>query len=428
MYKKLDSRVLTGCVLPALILLCSVASALDSPWHTEKLVTVKGDFDDKLIQIALDHAEACFNSLNETYFQTEPEKPLNIYLARTAAESRKLIEGHGRAIETDNGFYLPSVPAVYTYITNSDGNITFEPLYASIAEHFMFRQFDGAPEWFRSSLVSFLSKRAQIINGKLVPAGPCPRAGLALRAEVEADTRLNIKKLYISSDERYRQWQCGPYLAKALLCWLYQNGHLADYVRMVQKKGYELEVLEEATGASAGKINIDLKRYIEGDYCTAAYLAEAEEAQDPNEKENIIQTALKKKPDYPDAQMALARLYYSQGKYQLCYNSLTTILDRPENIQYMDATRLAAAAMYEQSNYAQARDYYQQVWEKADNYVYKYQIAYKIAGCSHYLNEPQVAAHWYNQFLELDFWPDKDQAAVSYAKEYVEAFGNGSED
>jgi len=215
------------------------------------------------------------------------------------------------------------------------------------------------------------------------------------------------------------------------LCWLYQNGHLADYIRLVRtsassvepKKRYELEVLEGATGTSAGKINVDLKKFIENDCCTAAYLAEAQDTQDPKQKEMVLQTALKKKPDYSEAQLALARLYYSRGDYLLCSNSLMPLLAKPENIRFLSAARLAAAALYNQNNYAQARDYYQKAWEKSDNYVYRYQLAYKIANCSHYLNEPQVAAQWYNQFLELDFLPDKHQAAVSYAQKYVEAFG-----
>jgi tetratricopeptide (TPR) repeat protein len=436
MYKELNCRLSARrtlkYVLLALMLLCPGLYALNRGRPAESPVTVEGDFNEKLIQIALDNAGACYNSLNETYFQIEHKKPLRIYLSRTTAEARKLLEDHGHAVEAGDGFYVPSVPAVYTYIISDDTNqVTFEPLFASIAEHFMARSFDDAPEWFRSSLVTFLSKGAQIIDGKLVPAGPCPRAALALRAEVEADIRLNIKKLYVSSDERYREWPTGPYLADALLCWLNQTGHLADYVRMVRttaspvepKKRYELEVLEKATGASAGKINVDLKKYIENNFCTAAYLAEARDAQDPNQKETLLQAALKKNPDYAEAQLALARLDYSRGNYQLCKKTLTPLLAEPENVRFTAAARLTAAALYRQNNYAQARDYYQKVWDGNADYIYKYQIAYKIANCSHYLNEPQVAAQWYNQFLELDFQPDKHPAAVSYARKYVETFG-----
>jgi tetratricopeptide (TPR) repeat protein len=425
MYKKLNRQALIKYALLSSMLLCPGFSARERQRHEATIITVEGDFNDKLIQIVHDNAEACFNSLNETYFRIEPEKPLKIYLSQTASEARKLIEDHGHLIEAGDGFYVPSVPAVYTYITTGDDtNITFEPLFASIAEHFISRRFDNAPEWFRRGLISFFSKGARIIDGKVVPAGPRPRAGLTLRAEVEADTRLNIKKLYISSDERYREWPSGPALASALLCWLHQNGHLASYIREAPKKGYELEVLEEASGESAGKINVELKKFIEGDYCTAAYLAEAEDAQDPNQKEKALLTALEKKPDYPEAQLALARLYYGQGRLQLCHKAIMPVLARPEDAHFMPAAKLAAEVLYDQNNYAQARDYYQKAWGNADNYVYKYQIAYKIANCSHQLNEPEIAAQWYSRFLKLDFRADKDQAAVSYAKKYVEAFGS----
>jgi tetratricopeptide (TPR) repeat protein len=432
MYKKPSIQILTVYAWIALVMPCVVFSVQGRSSPQKDFVTVEGDFNGKLIQIITDSANDCFNSLNETYFQAESAKPFKIYLLHTAADLQKIIEEHSSTSRSElqqtrsgrDWFYVYSVPAVYTYIYSNDSNhITLEPLFASIVENFMARQFDDAPLWFRTGLISFFSTNARIDNGKFVPSGPCPRAGLALRAEVEADTRLNIKKLYISSDERYREWSTGPYLADALFSWLYKNGYLANYISLVKQKGYELEVLEEATGSSAGKLNVDLKKYIEGECCTAAYLAEAQEAQDPKEKEGFLLKALEKIPDYPEAQLALARLYYSQGNYQACQNALVPLLAEPQDSHYLPAARLAANVQYDLSNYAQARDYYQKAWDKAEDYVYKYRLAYKIANCCHYLNEPKIAAQWYSQFLELDFQSDSDPAAVSYAQKYVEAFG-----
>jgi tetratricopeptide (TPR) repeat protein len=433
MYKKLSpdsSGVLMRYVLSALMLLCAGLSAAERSQGGGDLITVESDLNDKLVQIVRDNAAACFNSLNETYFQLEPDRPLRIYLSATAAQSRKLLEDHGHTIEAGNpdksGFYVPSVPAVYAYITaGDDGKITLEPLFASIAEHFVTERFSDAPEWFRLGLISFFSKNAQIIDGKLVPAESCPRAGLVLRAEVQTETRLNIKKLYISSDERFHEWSSGPAFVEAFFCWMQRNGHLASYIQKARQKGYELEVLEETTGVSAGKINIDLKKFIEGDCWTAAYLAEAEDAQDPNAKEKLLQTALESKPDYAEAQLALAKLYYQQGRGQLCQKALMPILSRPESpdlSEFAPAARLAATVLYDQTNYAQARDYYQKAWEKSDYYIYKYQIAYKLANCCHYLNEPEAARQWYGKFIESNFQPEQDQAAVAYAQKYIETF------
>lgn len=434
MYKKSSHQSLAVYAWVAVVMLCSALSMQIQALPQENFVIVKEGINDRLTQIVSANANACFNSLNETYFQIEPKKPLEIHLLHSPDEVRKLIEDHRDLTQAGlrtaqlgrDWFYVYSVPAVYTCITDTDSNrITLEPLFASIVEHFIARQFDDAPLWFRSSLISFFSKGALINDGKLVPAGPCPRAGLALRAEVEADTRLNIKKLYVSSDERYREWQCGPHLASALLCWLYQNGHLANYIRLVQQNGYELGVLEEATGSpSAGRINVDLKKYIESECCTAAYLAQAQDTQDPDEKEKFLQTALIKKPGYPEAQLALARFYYDKGEYQSCQNTLMPLLANPQDSRFLPAARLAAEVQYNLSNYAQARDYYQKAWEKAEDYVYKYQIAYKIANCCHYLNEPAIAAEWYNRFIELDFRPEKHPTAVIYAGKYVETFGS----
>jgi tetratricopeptide (TPR) repeat protein len=433
MYKKPGIQILAVYVWIALVMPCAVLSARVRSSPQNDFVTVEGDFNDNLIQIISDNANACFNNLNETYFQVEQEKPLKIYLLHTASDLHKLIEEHSsinrsELQQTRSGrdwFYVYSVPAVYTYIYSADDNqITLEPLFASIVEHFMARQFDDAPLWFRSGLISFFSTNARIDNGKFVPAGPCPRDGLVLRNEVESETRLNIKKLYISSDERFLEWPSGPHLATALFSWLYKNGHLVSYINLVKNKGYELEVLEEATGSSAGKINIDLKKYIESECCTAAYLADAQDAQDPQQKEGFLLEALKKIPDYPEAQLALARLYYGQGNYQSCQNALVPLLADPQDSRFLPAARLAAEVQYDLSNYAQARDYYQKAWDKAEDYIYKYQLAYKIANCCHYLNEPEVAAQWYKEFLELDFQSDRHPAAVSYAQKYVETFGS----
>jgi tetratricopeptide (TPR) repeat protein len=429
MYKKSSIQILAICVWIALVMPCTVFSVQVRSSPQKNFVTVEGDFNDNLIQIISDNANACFNSLNETYFQIEPERALKIYLLHTAAEVQKLSEDHSSISrselqQTRSGqgcFYVYSVPAVYTYIYSDDSEqIILEPLYASIVEHFMARQFDDAPLWFRSGLISFFSANARIDNEKFIPAGPCPAAGAALRAEVKAGTALNFNRLYTSSDEGYLNWPTGRYLAAALLCWLQQNGQLADYISAVKQNGYGLEVLKEVTTASPKKI----KDFIESDFCTAAHLADAENAQDPNQKEQAILAALREKPDYPEAQLALVRLYYDQGNYKACQNALVSLLAAPQDSLLLPAARLAAEVQYHLGNYSQARDYYQKAWDKADDYVYKYQLAHKIANCCHYLNEPADAAQWYSQFLELDFCPDRHPAAVSYAKKYVETFGS----
>lgn len=427
MYIKSSRQILTRYALFAFMLLCTSLSGQSKFECKDVVIVPQSNLNDKLTEIVFENAGAYFKSLNDTYFQSSSGQPLKIYLSSTAAQARKLIEDHGYLGEAGNGFYVRSVGAAYAYITtDSNGAVTLEPLFASIAEHLVSESFLDAPAWFHTGLISFLSKKAQVINGQLIPAGPRPRAGLALRAEVEAETRLNIKKLYVSSDERYQQWETGPHLASALFCWLYQNGHLANYVRLVRQKGYRLEVLEEATGVSAGKINVDLKKFIEADYCVAAYLAQAEDAQDPNAKEKALQAALEAKPDYPEAQLALAKLYYDAGKINLCQKALMPVLARAESAQFLPAARLAGEALYKQSSYAQAREYYLKAWEKAEDFPYKYQLAYKIACCSHHLNEPQTAAQWYEKFLELNFRADQDQEAVAYARKYVQTFGSGS--
>ena len=424
MHTNLGWRIRTGFALIAVLLLCAPLLGRRSLESKEDFIVVSGALSPKLMQVISDNAKACFGSLNKTYFQFEPNEPLKVYVSQTVADARKLIEDHGCLIEAGDRLYVPSVPAVYTYIyTGNDKSITFEPLYASIAEHLVDQSYSNPPEWFRCGLIAFFSKNAQIIDGKLAPAGPCPAAGLALRAEVEADTALNFNKLYISSDEKYRLWPTGPHLAAALLCWLHQNGQLANYIRAVQQKGYpkgyELEVLKEFTTASPKKI----KDFIEGDWCTAAHLAEAEDAQDDEEKEKALQAALQEKPDYARAQLALARLYYSTGENRLCRKTLMPILARADGPELMPAARLTAKAYYDDKNYDLAREYYEKAWENAEYYAYRYQIAYKTANCCRYLDKPEEAVQWYQRFLDLNFCPAENEAAVKYAQKYVETFG-----
>ena len=426
MHTNLVWRIRAGFALIAVLLLCAPLLGRRSLECKEDFIVVSGDLSPKLMQVISDNAKACFGSLNKTYFQFEPNEPLKVYVSQTVADARKLIEDHGRLIEAGDGLYVPSVPAVYTYIYTGNGkSITFEPLYASIAEYFISQRLSGAKEWFRLGLISFLSEGAHISNGEHVPGDICPRAGLALRAEVEAQTRLNIKRLYGygSSDEGYRKWSTGRHLAAALLCWLHQNGHLANYVHNVQLQGYDLDVLEETVGSSSGRMNVDLKKFIEGDFCTAAYLAEAENAQDNDKKEQALQAALQEKPDYARAQLALARLYYSTGKNRLCRKTLMPILVRAKDAELMPAAKLVAKSYYDDKNYDLAREYYEKAWENAEYYAYRYQIAYKTANCCHYLDKPEEAAQWYQRFLDLNFRPVENEAAVKYAQKYVETFG-----
>ncbi|MFA5424724.1 MAG: hypothetical protein WC374_12800, partial [Phycisphaerae bacterium] len=377
---KLHKPLISSYLLPVVLLCCALSFAAIPKRQQANPVAVQGELDPKLMQIISANANTCCQSLNNTYFKINPDKTLVIYASQTLDEARRLIEIHGHSIEAGQGLYVPSVPALYTYITVDNRKITLEPMFAGIAEYLVSEKFTDAPEWLRTGLISFFSDNACIIDGKLTPAGPDPQAGLALKSEVEADTRLNIKKLYVSSDERFREWPAGKYLASALLCWMNQNGYLDDYVLAAAEKGYNLEVLEEATGESAGKINIELKRFIEGDYTTAANLAQAEQLQEPNEKETALKNVLTEKPDYFQARLALAKFYYENDNYQLCQETLMPVLAQPENKLYFPAAKISAAVLYEQKNYAQANELYQALWKQSCSYVYKYQLAYKIAG------------------------------------------------
>ncbi|MFA5424564.1 MAG: tetratricopeptide repeat protein, partial [Phycisphaerae bacterium] len=157
-------------------------------------------------------------------------------------------------------------------------------------------------------------------------------------------------------------------------------------------------------------------------YTTAANLAQAEQLQEPNEKENALKNVLTEKPDYFQARLALAKFYYENDNYQLCQETLMPVLAQPENKLYFPAAKISAAVLYEQKNYAQANELYQALWKQSCSYVYKYQLAYKIAGCNYYLGDKQEALKWYKEFLDSNFEPRQNPEAVSHAQNYIEAY------
>jgi tetratricopeptide (TPR) repeat protein len=420
MYPKL-SRQLAVTFMLAVLTPFFAAPAVQNDQPCTVQIIPQGNVNNKFTAIVLANAQACLASLSKVYFQVKFSEPLTIYLSATTGEGSE----NTRTAEGAEATTARSEPVAYVNLSITDDEpVSLEPLFASIAGNLVHRQFSGAPLWFRTGLIDFFSKDTRIVDGNLISGGPRPSAALALRAELEAETRLNLKKLYVSSDERYRQWETGPYLTAALLNWLQQTGHLADYIRLAREKGYGFEVLVEATALPAGRVNIEFNRFIENDYCIAAYLAEAEDANSTDAKEKALQTALAARPDCSQAQLALAKLYCDTGRYGLSRSTLAPLLARAEDPEFLPAARLAAEDFYRSRDYAEARQYYIKAWEKARYCPDRYRLAYRIGNCSHYLDEPKVAAKWYATFLELNFRPEQEKRAVDYARKYVETFGS----
>jgi len=403
-----------------LILSLPVVLAHGEDFDTD-YIKIESSLGEAFTETASAAAHDYFSNLNETYFNCKLNYPLRVYLSVTPEQARGLIRSHGHLVEAPEGFYVPSVPAIYPYLKDTqDSKIQWEHLFSSIAEHLICQKFDDAPKWFHAGLKGFISEGAEITEGQILFSCPLPRRSMALiKKESENGTRLNIKKLFVSSDEKFRSWDIGKDFAELLFCWLYSNDNLVNYLRSANEKGYELEVLEEAVSVSSGKINMALTKFIRTECKAAANLLQAEQADDPSEKEALLQNALNSMGGYYPGRIALARLYYNSGKNLQCRSTLEPLLIQSDKIIPLTAEKLMAKCFYDKGDYIKALEHYQNSWEKSRYYPYRYQIAYKIANCYHYQGKFEEAAEWYQKFLSLIGTIQAEPKSVEYAKKYI---------
>lgn len=420
--KKKDSsrKIQPARLIPVILLLITVVTAGRSGSDP---LDVEGDFGEHVIALARANAITCFKSLNETYFDLKPETTLKIYITSTPDQARQLIEYHGHAIEAGEGFYVRSVPAVYVGIGSDPALISFKPVYKSIAEHLVEQQFSDAPLWFRVGLASSLGDEAVLNAGKMYRGGPCTLGSSVLLSEIEANVRLKINRLFVQTDKGFNAWETGPHFARVFFNWLDSKGMLADYVKNVHRKGYALEVLDETTDMPIGKMNMELKRFIESDCRAAAKLFEASEADDFTMREEALKAAIEMKPNYAQARLALGRLYYDNGQHQLCRNYVKPIINQVESVLLLEATRLIAGSYFNERNWNAALEYYDRAWEISEHCFYRYQTAYRIACCHHYLKHYETAVSWYEKFLNFNSQSDINLNAVDYAERYIENIG-----
>jgi len=391
------------------------------------LISIQSSLPQPLVDIASNTAKAYFKNLNRDYFEYEPNQSLKIFLCMNVSDARNLIENHGNLTEAGDSFHVPSMNALYTYLTeDADDKISWDPIFKGIAEYLVGKRFPDAPLWFRYGLTQCLSKNAQVNEDEIVLSGPCPQASILLLHEKEQGTSLIVKKLFVLTDEGFQtRWPAGRPFSRMLFCWLHQTGRLKEFIVLAYNDGCELKTLEKAVSdMSAAKINRELANFISNECAVIANLAKAEQADDFRQKEALLQEIINSIPDNSQARLALARLYYKNGKKLHCRQILEPLLIRDDKICYMTAAKLAAACLYDSGKYADALKYYQKVWDRSDYYYYKYQLAYKIANCYHYLDKPKKAAKWYSEFLALNWFAKDDSKPVEYAEEYIERFFN----
>jgi tetratricopeptide (TPR) repeat protein len=411
------------CVCCALLLLTDAFAESGQSSH----FVICSDLDPCYVQFIRANAEAYYENLQSTghltagrYFQTVWAKPLTIYYSRTQSDTQQLLDKNGHKLKVSCGFYEPNTPAVYTHQFMNNGEPgSWGALFHEIAHHFIHLNYRSPPVWFDEGLACFLGEQTRIVKGKLTVGGPNPQREQILRNEIEQGRRLNIKRLLSSSTEQFNEWDLGCHFARAFFYWLHEIGRLEQYLKNVQKKGYELSVLEETTSDSYGKINVELSKFIKKDCFAGAYLKDGQQTEDEAQKIQAFLKALELKPDYHTARLELAECYYRSRDYENCRENLKQILDDLESIEYRQAASLMANTYYNQKDYSRALEYYNKAWEYSDYYEYKYRLAYQIGNCFYYLKDPEGAKQWYKKFLDCNWEPEKMKTAVDYAHKYL---------
>jgi tetratricopeptide (TPR) repeat protein len=379
------------------------------------------DLDPCYVQFIRANAEAYYENLQERYFQTEWAKPLTIYYSKTQSDTQQLLDKNGHKIKVDYGFYDSGTPAVYTHRFMNDGGLSsWGTVFHEITHYFIQLNYRDCPAWFNEGLACFLGEQTRIVKGKLTVGRPNPWREQILRNDIEQGRRPNIRRLYSSSTEQFYDWDLGCHFARALFYWLHETGRLEQYLKNVQKKGYELSVLEETVSQSYGRINAELSKFIKKDCYAGAYLQDGRQAEDEPQKIQAFLKALELKPDYQAARLELAECYYRGKDYEKCRENLKQILDDAESIEYPQAANLMANTYYNEKDYSKAQEYYNKAWEYSDCYEYKYRLAYQIGNCCYHLKDTEGARQWYKEFLDCNWEPEKMKTAVDYAHKYLE--------
>ncbi len=378
------------------------------------------DLDPCFVQFIRANAEAYYENMQGRYFQNGWQKPLTIYYSRTQSDTQQLLDKNGYELKVDYGFYELNAPAVYAHQFMNNGELSgWDALFREITHHFIQLNYSNPPAWFNEGLACFLGEQTQIVKGKLIVGRPNPWREQILRNEIEQGRRPNVKRLFSSSTEQLHDWDLGCHFARAFFYWLYETGQLEQYLKNVQKNGFELSVLEETLSSSYGRINIELSKFIKKDCYAGAYLKDSRQTEDEAQKIQAFLKTLELKPDYQTARLELAECYYRSKDYENCRENLKQILDDPESIEYRRAASLMANTYYNEKDYPRALEYYNKAWEYSDYYEYKYRLAYKIANCHHYLKDYQGAKQWYKKFLDYK-WEQKDmKTGVDYARKYL---------
>jgi tetratricopeptide (TPR) repeat protein len=403
------------CLICVLVLLTRASGET----YRSKHFIIHTDLDPRLVKFIQANAEAYYKQIEKLYFKTGGRRPIIIYYSKTQADTQKLFDKHGIKSKAYYGQYFPNIPAIYTHQWMNDGGGTgWGTLFHEITHHFINLNYRNPPAWFDEGLACILGETSRIIKGNLRMGLPNPWREKALRNMIENGFRIDVKRLTSLSAEDFNRNRNNYHPTRALFYWIYEIGHLSDYLRNVEQKGYSLSVLEQTVNLPSNRISAELLAFIKKSCYAGAYLADGQQDEDNTRKKELFLKALELKPDYKRAQYELALCCYRDKDYERCKVYLHKILNDPKSIEYLVATRLTGHCYYVSKDYAQALDYYQKSLEYSDYYEYEYEVCYWMANCYHYLEDHATAEKFYKMFLDSNWEPEKLSKKVEHARKY----------
>jgi tetratricopeptide (TPR) repeat protein len=381
---------------------------------------IRNNFDPNYLQFIQSNGDAFFNNVYNRYFDKGGTTRIILYYSKTETQSRRLIEKNRHKDEAGDGFYVPSVPAIYAHYLGREGKpLGWGQMNREIIRHLIRLNYPKIPQWFKKELTDYVSEQTSLVKDKIVLGQINPEFQKILNKSITEQGIGDSVRRLMAKRVKFEQWPQGRAFARAFIYWLDKNGKLKDFLTNTQTQGYKLQSLEAAVTGRYGQIKEYFTEFIKTNCCTGEYLLIAEQTVDENEKRVSVAKILETKPRCHTALLGLAESYKREKDYTKCRENLTHILNAPQSIKFRQAALLTANTYYTQKDYTNALEYYNKAWEYSQLKENKYKLAYQIANCYSYLQDKTNARSWYSTFLNLKWDPETMKAHTEYAEKYL---------
>jgi len=383
---------------------------------------IHSDFDARYVKFLQSNLEPFYDEMTAGFFTVGWDKPLDIYYSKSQADTKKLLANFGYNEDVGYGIYIHKLKAIFSHREMTAGGFSgLGTLYHEIIHHFVDINYGTPPTWFNEGLATFLGEEVRFVNGKLTLGCPNPWREYILRQMLESGFEIDINNLTSLTSWQFYNDSSNYHPARALFYWMYENGHLSEYMKNAKSQGYDIEVLERTVARRSSQINSELTAFIKSNCYPAALFQAGRRTGNIRDKKAFFQQSLCIKPDYYPAVIELARCFYDEKDYQRCKDILSPVLKEPHCKDYAPANEMIAKIYFAQNDFTNAMTHYTIAWESSVHYEYRYLHAYMIGNCCHELGDFAKAKYWYDLFLTENWEPEKDPQSVSYAQTYKPA-------